>query len=125
MRLLPILKIELVQCFYMIAGERNRHKHDALLAEPCETLERVIRLWSQPRTRPNLGLPHEAVGIRMAQAVHHGCNGRRNLEHIRVPAVDDGHREGVCREEEHDVAALFFGEFPERRFDILGDSLEW
>ena len=92
-RLLSILEVELVQSFYMIAGERDRHKHCLLLAKAREALERVARLWAHPRTRPHLRLPHEAVGIRVAQTVHHGRDRRGDLEHVRVAAVDDRHGE--------------------------------
>ena len=91
MRLLSILEVELVQSFYMIASERDRYEHRALLAESREALERVARLRSHPCTRPDLRLPHEAVGIRVAQTVHHSRDRRGNLEHVRVAAVDDGH----------------------------------
>ena len=91
-RLLSILEVEFVQRFYMIAGEGDRHEHHMLLAKAREALERVYCLRAHPRTRPDLRLPHEAVGIRVAQAVHHGRNRRGDLEHVRVAAVDDGHR---------------------------------
>ncbi len=121
--LLPIFKIELVQSFDVIARECDRYKHDALLAEARESLEGISRLWSHPRARPNLGLPYEAVGIRMTQAIHHRCNARGNLEHIWVATVDDGHRERMGREEEHHIATLLFWEFLESSFDVLRDSL--
>jgi hypothetical protein len=107
----------------VIARECDRYKHDALLAQARESLEGVYRLWAHPCSRPNLGLPYETVGIRVTQAIHHGCNASGNLEHIRVATVDDGHWERVGREEEHSIATLPFWEFLESSFDILRDSL--
>lgn len=121
--LLPIFKIELVQSFDVIARECDRHKHDALLAEARESLEGIFCLWSHPCTRPNLGLPYEAVGVCMTQAVHHRRNACGNLEHIRVATVDDGHWERMGGEEKHDIATLLFWEFLESSFDILRHSL--
>jgi hypothetical protein len=123
--LLPIFEIQFVQRLYVIARKCDRDKHDTLLAETRETLERVAGLWANPGARPNLGLPHKAVRICMSQAIHHSCDGSGNLEHIRIAAVDDGHWEGVRREEEHNVATILFWKFLESGFDVLGDSLVW
>ena len=107
----------------MIARKCDRNEHSTLLAETRETLERVAGLWAHPSARPNLGLPHKAIGVRVSQAAHHSCDGSGNLKHIRIAAVDDRHWKRMRRKEEHDVAAVLFWEFLESGFDILGDSL--
>jgi hypothetical protein len=59
----------------------------------------------------------------MTQAVHHCRNARGNLEHIRVATIDDGHRERMGREENHNIATLLLWELSKSSFDILRDSL--
>jgi hypothetical protein len=51
----PPSTVELVQRFYVIAGDCDRHEHSALLAEPRETLGRVAGLRAQPSARVYLG----------------------------------------------------------------------
>jgi hypothetical protein len=103
----------------VIARERDGHEHGALLAETRVTLEGVYGLRPHPRAGPDLGLPHEAVGIRVSQAIHHRRHRRGNLEHVRVAPVDDGHWERMGGEEQHNIATFVFWEFLESSFDIL------
>ena len=107
----------------MIARERDGHEHSALLVEAHETIEGVDRLRAHRRTGPDLGLPYEAVGIRVAQTVHHRYHGRGNLEHVRVAPVDDVHWERMGREKQHNIATFVLWESLESSFDILGDGL--
>jgi len=107
----------------MITRECDRYEHSTLPAEARKTLDRVTGLGANPRARSDLGLPYKAVGIRVSQAIHHSCNGRGNLEHIGVAAVNDGHWERMGREEEYNVATVLFWKVLESSFDILGDSL--
>ena len=120
---LPILKIELVQRFDVIARERDGHEHGALFTEARETLEGVYRLRPHPRAGPDLGLPYEAVGIRVSQTIHHRRHGRGNFEHVWVAPVDDGHWERMGGEEQHNIATFVFWEFLKGSFNILGNGL--
>jgi hypothetical protein len=122
MRLLPIFEIELVECLYVITRECDRNKHNTLLAEARETLERVHRLWAHPRAWPDLRLPYKAVGIRVSQAIHHSRNGRGDLENIWVAVVttDIG---SEWAEKRSTALLCFSSNFWRANFDILGDSL--
>ena len=82
-----IFQVKFIQRLNMVGRESNWHQQQVLLASLRHPLDGVIRLRSQPRQRPHLGLPDEAVRMRVVQFLHHMHHRGTDLGWVRVTTI--------------------------------------
>ena len=83
-----VLQLEFVKCLDMVACESNRDEDHLLLSKTRKSLDSFTGLHTHPCRRPNLGLPHQTIGVRMPQSIHDSVHRSRHFKNIRVPTVD-------------------------------------
>ena len=64
-----VFLIKLKERLDVIGSEGNGNEKNVVVSF-SQSLDRIARLGSQPRTRSDLGLPDETVRIRIAESVH-------------------------------------------------------
>jgi hypothetical protein len=116
--------VELVQRLDVVGRKRNGDEEHVCLALLHVLLDRVGRLRAEPGLRADLRLPHEAVLVLHAQALHDGVDGRGDLGRVGVAAVDDRHGQRVRREQDDDAVAALGRVRRELGLDVLRHGVD-